>query len=266
MPSSNPHSSRGYSTAQFSSVAQSRPILCNLVDCSMPGFPFHHKLPELAQTHIRLVSMSSNHLILCHPLLLMPSIFPSIRDFSKDTVLRIRWTKYGVLISASVLSMNFQDWFPLEFTGLILKSKGLPRVFSNTRAQKHEFFSAQISLWSNSHIHTWLLEKKIALTRQTFVSKVMFLLFNMLSRLVIAFLPRSKHLLISWLWSASAVILEPPKIKSLTVSIVSPSFAMKWWKWMPWSSFFECWVLSQLFHFPLSLSSRGSLVPLHFLP
>ena len=86
----------------------------------------------------------------------------------------------------------------------------------------------------------------------------MSLLFHMLSGLVIAFLPRSKHLLISWLQSPSAVILEPKKIKSVTVSIVSPSTSIKWWDQMPWSLFFECWVLNQLFHFPLSLSSRGS--------
>ena len=110
--------------------------------------------------------------------------------------------------------------------------------------------------------------KTIALTRWTFVGKVMSLLFNMLSRLVIAFLPRSKHLLISWLQSPSTVILEPPPKKMnkfFTVSIVSPSFAMNWWDQMPWSLFFECWVLSQLFHSPLSLSSRDSLV-LRFLP
>ena len=95
-----------------------------------------------------------------------------------------------------------------------------------------------------------------------FVGKVISLLFNILSRLVIAFLPRSKHLLISWLQSPSAAILEPKKIKSVTVSIVSHLFAMKWWDWMPWSSFFECWVWIQPFHSPLSLSSRGSLVPL----
>ena len=90
--------------------------------------------------------------------------------------------------------------------------------------------------------------KKTALIRWTFVDKVMSLLLNMLSRLVIAFLPRSKHLLISWLQSTSAVILEPQKIKSDTVSTVSPSIPMKWWDRMPWSSFSECWALSQLFH------------------
>ena len=121
--------------------------------------------------------------------------------------------------------MNIQDWFLLGLTGWIsLQSKGLSRVFSSTTVQKHQFFDAQLSLWSNSHIHTWLITgKTIALTRQIFVGKVMSLLFNMLSRLLIAFLPRSKRLLISWLQSPSAVILETKKIKSVTVSIVSPS-------------------------------------------
>ena len=107
--------------------------------------------------------------------------------------------------------------------------------------------------------------KTVALTRQSFVDKVMSLLFNMLSRFVIAFLPRSKHLLISWLKSPSAVILEPKKLKSLTVSTVSPSVCHEWWDQMPWSWVFECWVLSQLLYSPLSLSSRGFLVLLHFL-
>ena len=120
--------------------------------------------------------------------------------------------------------MNIQYWFPLGLTGLIsLQSKGLSRVFSNTTVQRHQFFGSQLSLWSNSHIHTWLLKKTIALIRWTFVGKVVSLLFNMLSRLVIAFLPKSKCLLISWLQSPSAVILEPKKIKCVTVSIVSPS-------------------------------------------
>ena len=103
-----------------------------------------------------------------------------------------------------------------------LQSKGLSRVFSNTTVQKHQFFGAQLSLVQLSHPYT-ITEKTITLTRQTFVSKVMSLLFNRPFRLVIAFLPKSKCLLISWLQSPSAVILEPPKIKSVTVSIVSPS-------------------------------------------
>ena len=119
----------------------------------------------------------------------------------------------GASVSASVLPMNIQDWFPLGWTGWIfLQSMGLSRVFSNTTVQRHQFFGAQLSLSSNSHNHTWLLGKTIPLTRWTFVGKVISLLFNMLSTLVITFLPRSKRLLISWLKSPSAVILKPPKI------------------------------------------------------
>ena len=101
-----------------------------------------------------------HHLILCHPLLLL-SIFPSIRVFSNESVLHIRWPKYwSFSFSISVLPMNIQSWFPLGWTGWIsLQSKGLSRVFSNTTVEKHRFFGTQLSLWSNSHIHTRLLEK-----------------------------------------------------------------------------------------------------------
>ena len=251
----------------------------------------------------------SNHLILCCPLLLLLWIFPTIRVFSKESVLLIRWPKYwsfsfsfnpsndysvqfssvqfslsvmsdslwlhesqharplcpsptlgvypnscslswwchptisssvvpvssclqsfpasgsfpmswvfasggqsiGASASASVLPMNIRCWFLLKLTDLILLFKGLSIVFSSTTVQKHQLFSAQTSLWSNSHISAWLLKKTIALTIQTFVSKVMSLLFNTLSRLVITFIPKSKCLLISWLQSSSAVILEPQK-------------------------------------------------------
>ena len=109
--------------------------------------------------------------------------------------------------------MIIQDWFPLGLTGLIsFLYKGLSRVFPNTTVQKHQLFGTQLSLWSNSHIHTWLLEKPELWLDETL--SVMSLLFNMLSRLVIAFLPRSKHLLISWLQPPSTVILEHRKIKS----------------------------------------------------
>ena len=96
----------------------------------------------------------------CHPLLLLPSIFPGIRVFSSESALRIRWQSIGTAASAPALLMNIYDWFPLGLTGLIsLQSKGLSRVFSSTTVWKYQFFSAQPSLWSNSHIHTWLLEK-----------------------------------------------------------------------------------------------------------
>ena len=104
--------------------------------------------------------MLSNHLILCHPLLLLPSTFPSIRVFSSESALHIRWQSIGASASASVLPMNMQGWFPLGLTGWIsLQSKGLSRVFSNTTIQKHQFFGTQPSLWSSSHICTWVLGK-----------------------------------------------------------------------------------------------------------
>ena len=117
-----------------------------------------------SQSMLRLMSivsvMPSNHFIHCHPLLLPPSVFSRIRVFSNESVLCIRWPRIEVSASASVLSMNIQDWFPLGWTGWIsLQSKGLSRVFSNTIVQKHQFFNTQLSLWSNSHIHTWILEK-----------------------------------------------------------------------------------------------------------
>ena len=133
----------------FSQVSQSCPTLCNPMDCSMPGLPVPYHLLELAQTHVHWVGMPSNHLFLCRPLLLLPSIFPSNRVFSNEAVFHIRWPKSKFSASASVLPMNIQDWFPLGWTGWItLLSKGLSRIFSNTTVQKHQFFGAQLSLWS----------------------------------------------------------------------------------------------------------------------
>ena len=166
--------------------------------------------------------MPSSHLILCHPLLFLHSIFPSIRVFSNESVLHIRWPKYWSFSFIISLPMNIKDWFPLGCTSWIsLQSKGLSRVFSNTTV-KSSNSSALSFLYSPTltSIHdNW---KNHSLTRWTFVVKVMSLLFNALSRLVIMFLPRSKHLLTSWLQLPSAVILEPSQ-KSLTVYTVSPS-------------------------------------------
>ena len=207
---------------QFSSVTQLCPTLCDPVDCSISGLPVHQQLLELAQTHVHWVG-DATHLILCCPLLLLSSIFPASGSFPMSQLFTLSGQNIEASASTSVLPMNIQNWFSLGLTGLIsLQSKGLSVVFSSTTVQKHQFFSTKPSLWSNSHICTWLLEN-IALTRWTFVSKVISLLFKMLSSLVIAFPTKSKHLLISWLQSQSTVILEPKKIKFVTVSIVSPS-------------------------------------------
>ena len=207
--------------------------------------------------------MPSNHLIPCCSFLLLPSIFPSIRVFSNELTLPIRWPKYWSF-SFSISPSN-------EYSGLIsfridfLAVQGTLRSLLQHRNSKASLFwhSALFMVQLSSLYMT--IGNTIALTIWTFVGKVMSLLFNMPSRLVIAFVPRSKRLLISWLQSPSAVILEPKKIKSFTVSIFPYLFAMKWCDQMPWSWFFECWVLSQLFHSPLSPSSRDSLVPLHNL-
>ena len=160
---------------QFSSVAQSCPTLCDLMDWSTPGFSVHHQLPELLKLMSIDLVMPSNHLILCCPLLLLPSVPPSIRVFSDESVFTLSGQSFGVSASASDLQMNFQDWSPLGWTGwLSLQSKGLSRVFSNIAVQKHQFFGSQLSSQSNSHIHTWLLKNhsldKTDLSRQSNVS------------------------------------------------------------------------------------------------
>ena len=193
-----------------------------------------------------------------------PQSFPASGSFSLSQFIASGGQSIGASASASVHPMNIQDWFPLGWTGLnSLLSTGLSRAFSNTTIPKHQFFRSQPSLWSNSHIHTWLLEKpKLWLYGP--LSAKLSLLFDTLSGFVIAFLPRSKHLLISWLQSPSAVILEPKKI----VFHCSHCFPI----YIPWSGGTRChdlsfWMLSfKLFHSPLSPSSRGSLVPLYFLP
>ena len=163
--------------------------------------------------------MPSSHLILCHPFLLLPPIPPSIRVFSNESTLRIRWPKYWSFsfnISPSnehpgLISFRM-DWLDLRAVQGTLKSLLQHHSSKASILQHSAFFIVQLS-------HPYMtIGKTIALTRQTFVDKVMSLLFNMLSRLVITFLPRSKCLLISWLQSPSAVILEPRKIKSATVS------------------------------------------------
>ena len=180
-----------------------------------------------SQSLLKLMSIKSvtpsSHLILCRLLLLPPSIFPSIRVFSNESALCIRWPKYwsfSFSISLSnehlgLISMRM-DWFDLLAVQGTLKSHLQHHSSKASILQCSAFFIVQLS-------HPYMTTgKTIALTRWTFVGKVLSLLFNMLSRLVITSLPRSKHLLISWLQSPSAVLLEPPKIKSLTVSIVSP--------------------------------------------
>ena len=185
------------------------------MDCSMPGFPVFHHLPELAQTQ------PSQW---CHPTISSSVIpfsscfqsFPASGSFPMSQFFTSGGQSIGVSASPSVLPMNIQDWFPLGWTGWIsLQSKGLSRVFFNITVQKHQFFSAQLSFsvgFQAQLSHPYMITgKTTALTRQIFVGKVMSLLLNMLSRLVITFLLRSKRLLISWLQSPSVVIWSPQK-------------------------------------------------------
>ena len=140
------------------SVTQSCLTLYDPMDGSTSGFPVLYLL-ELAQTHVHCVNDAIYHLILCCPLLLLLSIFPSIRVFPHHQLFASVGQSIGASASASVLPMNIQGWFPLGLTGLISLLSRDSRVFSSTTVQKHQFFCTQPSLWSNSHICTWLLEK-----------------------------------------------------------------------------------------------------------
>ena len=181
-----------------------------------------------SRSSLKLISiesvMPSNHLILCHPLFLLPPILPSISVFSSESTLRMRWSKYWSFSFSIIPSkehpelISFRmDWLDLLAVQGTLKSFLQQHSSKASILQRSAFFTVQLS-----HPYT-TKGKTIALTRWTFVGKIMSLLFNMLSRFVKTFLPRSKHLLISWLQSPSAVILEPKKIQFVTVSIVSPS-------------------------------------------
>ena len=194
------------------------------MDCNTLGLPVHHQLPEFTQAHGHWVGDASNHLILCRPLLLLPSIFPSIRVFSNQSTLRMRWPKdwsFSFSISPSnecsgLISFRM-DWLDLLAVQGTLKSLLQHHSSKALILWCSAFFTVQLS-------HPYMTTgKTIALTRRTFFGKVMSLLFNMLSRLIITFLPGSKRLLILWLQSPFAVILEPEKIESAAVSNVSQS-------------------------------------------
>ena len=210
--------------------------------------------------------MPSSHLILCHPLLLLPPIRPSIRVFSNESTLCIRWPKYWSF-SFSISPSNghpglicfTMDWLYLLAVQGTLKSLLQHHSSKASILQHSAFFTVQLS-------HPCMTTgKTITLTRYTFVGKVMSLLFYMLSRLVITFLPRSKRLLISWLQSLSAVILEPPKDK---VCQCFHCFPISHEVMGLDAMILIFWMLGfkPTFYALLSLSSRGSSVPLHFLP
>ena len=187
------------------------------MNCSTSGLPVHYQLPQSTQTHVMSIEsvMPANHLILCRPLFLLPAIPPSIRIFSNESTFYMRWPKYWSFSFSIIPSkehprlISFRmDW--LDFLTIQGTLKSLLQHHSSKASilQHSAFFTVELS-------HPYMTTgKTIALTRQTFVGKVRFLLLNMLSRLVITFLLRSKRLLISWLQSPSAVILEPRKSHS----------------------------------------------------
>ena len=224
---------------QFSSVTQSCPTLCDPMNRSTPGLAVHHQLPEFTQTHVHWVSdaiQPSHPLSSPSPPAPNPSQHQSLFQWvnSSHEVAKVLEFSFSITPSKEHPGLIFfrMDWLDLLAVQGTLKSLFQHHSSKAWILLRSAFFTVQLS-------HPYMtIVKTIALTRRIFVWKVMSLFFNMLSRLIITFLPRSKHLLVSWLQSTSAVIFRPKKRKSLTVSIVSHLFAMKWWDQMPWSSFF----------------------------
>ena len=220
------------------------------MDCSTSGFPVHQQLLGFTQTHVHWVGDAIQRLIVI-PCSSHLQSFPASGSFPRSRLFASGGQSIGVSAPTSVLPMNIQDWSPLGWTSCIsLQSKGLSRVFANTTAQRSAFFIVQLS-------HPYMTTgKTISLTIWTFVGPPS-LLFNMVSRLVITFSSKEQAF-----FNFKAVVticndFGVPKKQSLSLFPLLPHlFAMKWWDQMPWSSFSECWILSQLFHSPLSLSSN----------
>ena len=255
----------------FSSVAQSCPTLCD------PWTAARQASLSVTNTRslLKLMSiesvMPSNHLILCCLLLLMFSIFPSIRGISSESALHIRWPKYWSFTFSIILPMNIRSWLPLGLSVLMLllskktlKNLLLHHSLKVSILQCSAFFMVQLS-------HLYVTNgKSIALTARTFVSKVMSLLFNTLSRFVIAFLPRRKHLLILWPQSPSILILQPKKIVCHRFHFF-PFYLL--WRYETrchdlsffFFFFLTYWILSQFFHSPLlpSLSYTQYMDKIH---
>ena len=203
-------------SVQFSSVTQSSPTLCNCMDCSMPGFPVYHQLPELAETHVHWVSDAIQPSPPAFNLSQYQGLFKCVSTLHQVAKVLEFQSQHQAFQYSGLISLKM-DWLDLLAVQGILKSLLEHHSSKASILQCSSFYIVRYS-----HLYR-ITGKIIALTRQTFVGKVMPLLFNMLSRLVITFLPRSKSLSISWLQSLSAVILLPRKIKFVTVSNVSPS-------------------------------------------
>ena len=206
----------------------------------------------------------SNYLILCCLLLLLPSIFPSIRVFPNESAPCSGGQ--SIEASASVLPVTIQGWFTLGLKcfDFLAVHKTLKSLLQHHNLKAWILWHSAFFMVQLSHLYM-TTKKTVTLTMHTFIGIVMSLLFNMLSRFIIAFLPRSKGLLILWLQSPSTVILEPKKIKSTTVSTFSPSICKE--EMGPDTMILVFWMLNfkPTFHSSLSPSSRSSLVPCHFL-
>ena len=241
-------------------VIKSHLTLCDPMDCSRPGFLVLHYLLKFAQTHAHWIgdAIQPSHLLSppSPPALILSKyhgLFQWVDPLHQ--VAKILELQLPINIQGWFLKL---DWFDLLAVQGILKSL---LQYHNLKASifwHSAFFMVQLSY---PYMTTAIT---IALTLQTFVSKAKSLL--LIHCLDLSNFLRSKCPLISLLQSPSTVILEPKKKKICQFPLFLHLFAIKWWDWMPWSYFFECWVLSQLFHFPVSLSARGSLVPIHFLP
>ena len=216
------------------SIAKLCPALCNSMDCSTPAFPVLHCLPEFAQIHVHWLVMLSNHLSPFCPHLLLPSIFPSIRVFSNELAIRIRWPKYWRFSISPSNEYPELSSFRIRWFDLLAVQRTLTSLLQhhNLKASVLQCSASFMVQLSHMYMTTW---KTIALTIWTFVGKIMSLLFNTLSMFVIVFLPRGKRLLMSWLQYPSTVILEPKKIKSVTASTFSLSICHEVIEPMPWS-------------------------------
>ena len=229
-----------YASYSCCSIAQSCPTLCNPMDCSTPGFPVLHQLLELAQTHVHWVHPTVSSSVI--PFSSCLQSCPASGSFQMSQFFSSGGQSVGASALSSVLPVNIQGWFPLGLTGLIsLQSKGLKSLLQHQSSKASIFRHSDFFMVHLSHPYL-TTGKTIALAIRNFVGRVMSLLLDILPRFVIAFLPRRKHLLISWLQTPSAVILESRKIKSLTVSFVSPSICHE--VMGPDAMIFIFWILS----------------------
>ena len=251
-------------SVQFSLFAQSCPAVCYPMDSSSPGLPVYCQLPEFTQTHVHWIS---DVIEPPHPLLSPspPALYLSQHQgFSNESVLRIRWPKYWSFSFSISASSDYSGMisFRIDWLDLLAVQGALKSLLQHHSSKVSILWHSALFMVQLSHPYM-ITGKTIALTTWTFVSKVMTLLFNMLSGFVITFFPGSKHLLISWLQSLSTVILEPKNIKPVSASTFSPSINI-WHELMGLDAMISGFLMLNFkpaFHSPLSPSRKGSLGP-----